>query len=89
MRLCPFVGFVRVSQDKCSVVIPDYSGNRFFQTLGNIQLEGTAGATWIDYESGDALFMTGKAKNYFDDDAKRIFPPFSRITIISVSGTPQ
>lgn len=78
------VGFARVSEDKTSVIIPDYSGNRFFQTLGNIQIDGTAGLFFVDYNSGDALYITGDAFNYFDE-AKNIFPPFSRITVISVS----
>lgn len=40
-------GFVRVMEDGLSVVIPDYSGNRLFQSLGNIHSDGLAGKKYF------------------------------------------
>jgi uncharacterized protein len=31
------VGFVRVEEDGRTIVLPDYSGNLFYQTLGSIE----------------------------------------------------
>ncbi len=54
-------GFVRIHSDG-TLTIPDFNGNSFFNTLGNIQLNGRAGLTFVDFSSGDMLQMTGKAE---------------------------
>jgi predicted pyridoxine 5'-phosphate oxidase superfamily flavin-nucleotide-binding protein len=58
-------GFVRI--DPYSILtIPDFAGNLFFATLGNILLNGKAGLTFVDFETGDLLQMTGDAKVVLD-----------------------
>lgn len=54
-------GFVRVDADG-TLTIPDFSGNLFFSTLGNVLLNGQAGLVFIDFESGDLLQLSGKAE---------------------------
>lgn len=54
-------GFVRINADG-SLTIPDFNGNLFFATLGNILLNGRAGLLFADYETGDVLQMTGDAQ---------------------------
>jgi hypothetical protein len=54
-------GFVRVAADG-TLTIPDFAGNLFFATLGNILLNGKAGLVFADFESGDLLQMTGDAE---------------------------
>lgn len=54
-------GFVRVNTDR-SLTIPDFNGNRFFATLGNIKLNGKAGLLFIDFGTGSMLQMTGEAE---------------------------
>lgn len=54
-------GFVRVAADG-TLTIPDFSGNLFFATLGNILLNGKAGLVFADFETGDLLQMTGDAE---------------------------
>jgi hypothetical protein len=54
-------GFVRIAGDGI-LTVPDFNGNLFFSTLGNIVLNGKAGLVFIDYESGDMLQMTGNAE---------------------------
>jgi ferredoxin-NADP reductase/predicted pyridoxine 5'-phosphate oxidase superfamily flavin-nucleotide-binding protein len=51
-------GFVRVDEDG-SFVVPDFTGNFFFMTLGNLQLNPRAGVLFIDYETGELLTLTG------------------------------
>jgi len=54
-------GFVHIAEDG-TLTIPDYSGNRFFSTLGNILLNGKAGLVFPDFASGGLLQMTGDAE---------------------------
>ncbi|CAH0340909.1 pyridoxamine 5'-phosphate oxidase family protein [Rhizobium sp. CECT 9324] len=58
-------GFVRVSEDG-TLTIPDFDGNLFFNTLGNIVLNGKAGLLFIDYTNGDMLQMAGDAEVILD-----------------------
>jgi len=54
-------GFVQLSSDG-KLRIPDYEGNRFFATLGNILLNGKAGLVFPDFDSGGLLQMSGTAR---------------------------
>lgn len=54
-------GFVRLNADG-SLTVPDFMGNQFFNTLGNMQLNPRAGLLFIDFASGDVLQMSGAAR---------------------------
>lgn len=54
-------GFVRVGTDGV-LTIPDFSGNRFFNTLGNLIANPKSGLLFVDFETGDALQLTGDAE---------------------------
>jgi predicted pyridoxine 5'-phosphate oxidase superfamily flavin-nucleotide-binding protein len=54
-------GFVRID-DTDSLTIPDYAGNRFFNTLGNICVQPRVGLLFIDFVSGDLLQLVGVAQ---------------------------
>lgn len=58
-------GFVQLGSDG-SLRIPDYEGNRFFATLGNILLNGKAGLVFPDFDSGGLLQMSGSARLVLD-----------------------
>ncbi|MGO6817875.1 pyridoxamine 5'-phosphate oxidase family protein [Rhizobium leguminosarum] len=58
-------GFVRVGADGV-LTIPDFAGNRFFNTLGNILINSKAGLVFVDFETGDMLQMTGNAEVLLD-----------------------
>lgn len=53
-------GFVRVDGDV--LTIPDFHGNRYFNTLGNLLLYPRAGLLFIDFVTGDLLHLTGDAE---------------------------
>lgn len=53
-------GFVRTSGNTLSV--PDYLGNGFFNTLGNLQLEPRCGLLFIDYATGDVLQLAARGR---------------------------
>jgi ferredoxin-NADP reductase/predicted pyridoxine 5'-phosphate oxidase superfamily flavin-nucleotide-binding protein len=54
-------GFVRIDDDG-GLTIPDFSGNLFFNTLGNFLLNPRAGLVFVDFRTGDLLQMTGRAE---------------------------
>lgn len=53
-------GFVRIDAEG-RLTIPDFSGNRFFNTLGNIAASGHAGLVFFDGARGDLLQIAGDA----------------------------
>jgi predicted pyridoxine 5'-phosphate oxidase superfamily flavin-nucleotide-binding protein len=54
-------GFVRLDPDG-GLTIPDFQGNMFFNTLGNIALNPRAGLVFVDFASGSLLQMSGAAE---------------------------
>jgi predicted pyridoxine 5'-phosphate oxidase superfamily flavin-nucleotide-binding protein len=51
-------GFVAVTGD--ALAIPDFRGNRFYNTLGNLLGDPRAGLLFIDFASGDILQLQGR-----------------------------
>ncbi|MEH6576796.1 MAG: pyridoxamine 5'-phosphate oxidase family protein [Amphritea sp.] len=56
-----YPGFVEVI-DGARVRIPDYKGNSLFNTLGNIQAYGKAAITFVDFQQGRLLQLSGSAE---------------------------
>ncbi|KAF3933729.1 hypothetical protein ABW19_dt0205194 [Dactylella cylindrospora] len=79
-------GFVRVLPDRPSpgssllpapregttLVWPEYSGNRFYQTLGNFAVTPLAGLTFPDYRTGDILYLTGHVEILIGEQAEAV-----------------
>lgn len=57
-------GFVRVAGD--ALVIPDYPGNRYFNTLGNLTQDPRAALLFPDFVTGDLLLVQGRAEICWD-----------------------
>jgi predicted pyridoxine 5'-phosphate oxidase superfamily flavin-nucleotide-binding protein len=53
-------GFVGV--DGNTLAIPDFRGNRFYNTLGNLLGEPRAGLLFIDFAAGDLLQLQGRVE---------------------------
>ena len=53
-----FVHFI----DEATFIIPDFRGNDFYNTLGNLRLLPRAGLLFIDFESGDLLALETEAE---------------------------
>ncbi|KAF2472338.1 oxidoreductase-like protein [Lindgomyces ingoldianus] len=66
-------GFVRILSDN-EIVYPEYSGNRLYQTLGNLQLNPKVGMAFPAYETGDVLYLTGAAEILVAGDAASLLP---------------
>ncbi|OWV88121.1 pyridoxamine 5'-phosphate oxidase [Rhizobium sp. N122] len=73
-----YPGFVHLSADGV-LTIPDFSGNRFFNTLGNFLVNPRAGLVFIDFETGDMLQMAGKAEVVLDSPDITGFPNAERL----------
>ncbi len=58
-------GFVRLL-DANTLQFPDYPGNNHFNTFGNLLLNPRAGITFVDFQRGDLLFLTGHAEIIWD-----------------------
>lgn len=61
-------GFIGVDGDG-ALVVPDYAGNRFFNTLGNLQINPRAGLLVPDFERNDLLQVTGRTEIVWDGPA--------------------
>lgn len=80
-------GFMRVlPSDGRTVVLPDYSGNRFMSSLGNIESSGLAGFTVISFETGDVLYLTGKARVLIGAPALEVMKRHASVTVLETTG---
>ena len=57
-------GFVDVGEQW--LTIPDYAGNNFFNTLGNIEVYPRAGLLFVDFARGDVVQVSGEARLRWD-----------------------
>ncbi|WP_118184769.1 pyridoxamine 5'-phosphate oxidase family protein [Paraburkholderia phosphatilytica] len=71
-------GFVRVD-DEGVFTIPDFAGNLFFNTLGNIVANSRAGLVFVDYATGDLLQLTGTAEVLLDSPETAAFQGAERL----------
>jgi hypothetical protein len=44
------------------LTIPDFRGNRFFNTLGNLVSDPRAALLFVDFETGDLLHLQGRVE---------------------------
>jgi hypothetical protein len=59
-------GFVRLDDADDRLTVPDYVGNFFFNTLGNLLLNPRAGLLFIDFDSGDLLYLAVETEIIWD-----------------------
>jgi predicted pyridoxine 5'-phosphate oxidase superfamily flavin-nucleotide-binding protein len=71
-------GFVEVVDDR-TLVIPDYSGNNHFNTIGNLVVDPRAGLLFVDFETGGMLQLTGRAEIDWDSPEVDRFPGARRL----------
>lgn len=57
-------GFVQVHGDV--LTIPDYAGNRYYNTLGNLVSDPRAALLFVEFATGDVLELQGKAEIQWD-----------------------
>lgn len=71
-------GFVRID-DARTLTFPDFVGNYFFNTLGNIVAHPSAGLLFIDFVTGDLLHMAVDVEVIWDGDEVKAFDGAQRL----------
>ncbi|CAN9090699.1 unnamed protein product [Alternaria alternata] len=77
-------GFVRMINSS-TLVYPEYSGNRLYQSLGNLMLNPKIGIVFPDYETGDVLYLTGTTDILAGADAAALLPGSNLAVKITIS----
>lgn len=71
-------GFVRLDEGDV-LTVPDFSGNYFFNTLGNLVLNPRAGLLFIDFDNGDLLYLAVTAGIIWDGPELQSFAGAQRL----------
>jgi uncharacterized protein len=71
-------GFVRADDD-ATLTAPDFVGNFIFNTLGNLQIDNRAGLLFIDFETGDLLYIAARTELIWDGPEVRAFAGAQRL----------
>ena len=77
-------GFVRVIDER-RLAWPDYAGNNMFQTLGNLAADGRSGLLFVDFERGDTLQLTGRARVDWEPARAGEFPGAERVVDFEIA----
>lgn len=75
-------GFVEI-EGRTVLRIPDYRGNNFFNTIGNLVRDPRIGLLFIDFEDGGLLHLTGRAQIIWDGKGSRD-PEARREILVSI-----
>ncbi|WP_131740948.1 pyridoxamine 5'-phosphate oxidase family protein [Actinomadura roseirufa] len=78
-------GFVHVT-GPTRLSWPDYSGNGMYMTLGNLELDPSAGLLFLDWEQGHTLHLTGQARVDWDPERAAATPGAQRWIDFDVRG---
>jgi hypothetical protein len=76
-------GFVRVQGD--TLTVPDFLGNSFFNTLGNLALEPRCGLLFIDFAGGSVLWLAARGRVVFDGSELETFEGAQRLVSFEVA----
>lgn len=80
-------GFTRVSpSDGRTVVLPDYSGNRFMSSLGNVEISKQVALTIVSFTTGDVLYLTGTAEHLVGPEALAVMVKHASVTVMKTTG---
>ena len=72
-------GVIVKVEDERSFVFPDFSGNFHFNTVGNILLNPKAGFLFVEFETGDLVYLTGGAEIVWDGGTVEAFRGAQRL----------
>lgn len=71
-------GFVHVGDDNF-LTVPDYAGNQFFNTIGNLLVNPRAGLLFIDFKTGDLLYLAVDAEIIWEGEQLNAFAGAQRL----------
>ncbi len=76
-------GFVHV-EDNNVLTVPDYAGNQFFNTIGNLLANPRAGLLFIDFETGDLLYLAVDTEIIWEGQQVKAFEGAQRLLRLNV-----
>lgn len=59
--------------DQHRLLVPDYAGNNFFNTIGNLVVDPRAGLLFLDFQRGHAMHLTVTAEVVWKGEEPSIF----------------
>ncbi|KAL9598504.1 MAG: hypothetical protein Q9219_004477 [cf. Caloplaca sp. 3 TL-2023] len=80
-------GFIRLlnnDKDSTTLIFPEYSGNRFYQTLGNLKMNPKTGIVVPDFDDGNVLYVTGTAEIAIGSEAAALLPRSNLVVKVCV-----
>ncbi len=82
-------GFVRIDGDEHAsmLVVPDFIGNFFFNTLGNLALNPACGLLFVDYEQGDLIHLQARADIVWEGAEVEAIPGAQRLLRLHVASS--
>ncbi|KAI6779271.1 uncharacterized protein J7T54_001001 [Emericellopsis cladophorae] len=81
-------GFVRIlknQEGEVVLVYPEYSGNRLYQTLGNLKVNPLVGVVVPDFDTGNVLYLTGSTTILVGEQATSLIARTKLAVKISVT----
>ena len=74
--------------DETHLRFPDFRGNSMYQTLGNLDLHPAVGLLVLDWTTGAALHLTGRAQVDYDltPELQARFPRAQRLITVEIDG---
>jgi uncharacterized protein len=78
-------GFVRVESER-RLMFPDYRGNFFFNTLGNLRLDPRCGLLFVDFTTGATLQLIGRGSVLDGPANRKMWPGAERAVAFDVEG---
>ncbi|KJZ69346.1 hypothetical protein HIM_11268 [Hirsutella minnesotensis 3608] len=80
-----FIRVVRNGPDGVAIAYPEYSGNRLYQTLGNLRVNPLIGIVVPDYDTSDVLYLTGSASVLVGEQASSLMARTNLAVVVSVA----
>lgn len=77
-------GFIAL-EDERTLALPDYSGNSYFNTLGNLLLDPRCGLLFIDFDAGTTLQVAAEAETLWDGPEVARLPGAQRLLRLRVA----
>jgi predicted pyridoxine 5'-phosphate oxidase superfamily flavin-nucleotide-binding protein len=81
-------GFVTVAGPR-RLRWPDYTGNQFYMTLGNLHVSPASGLLFLDWEHGHTLQLTGRASIDCNPQSAKAFPGALRVVEFDIDRVVQ
>jgi predicted pyridoxine 5'-phosphate oxidase superfamily flavin-nucleotide-binding protein len=79
-------GFVRID-DHRTLTVPDFIGNFFFNTIGNLQVNPRAGLLFPDFSTGDVLMLRTRTSVIWEGEEVRAFEGAQRLLRFEIDET--